>query len=120
MTNSVSLDSLREDIEKKYKPVVVDLRDGSEVVLRNLLRLPSSVRKEVTDLLKGMRSRDDEEVSSETVLANAQRVLEQVAADPKLGKKLVKELGDDLAVTSQLLRLWSEATQLGEAQPSQS
>jgi hypothetical protein len=113
-----SLDSLREDIEKKFAPVTLELADGSEVVLQNMLRLPAGVRKQVLELLRGIRRDDDEqEIDPGFILESTQKVIELVAKDKK-GRKLVAQIGDDLALTTKIIELWTEATQPGEAQNS--
>ncbi|MGW1740036.1 phage tail assembly protein [Nocardia sp. NPDC001965] len=118
MSNSYSLDDLRAGLDKKFAPLPLTLKDGSTAVLQNLLRLPSGVRKEVTDTLKTIRKDEDgESKDSDEILAATQKVIELVTKDRK-GKKLVSEIGDDLALTSEIIRMWTEATQPGEAQPS--
>lgn len=117
MTNIISLDSIREDVERKFKPVVIDL-GGTEVTLRNLLRLDATKRREVTALLKSVQRDGDESVDADEVLASMHKVLEIVADDVKSGKALTKALAGDLTVTMEVIHLWTEATQPGEAENS--
>jgi hypothetical protein len=121
MSNVYSLAKLREDIEKKYEPISIELSDGSEVVLNNLLRLGSKARKEVVALLKSSKPEtegDEPEVDDEDTLTRMQKVIVLIARDTPKGKQLVKELGDDLTLTSEVVTMWSEATQPGEASKS--
>jgi hypothetical protein len=116
MTNIFSLDDLREEVEREFAPVTIELSDGTEVTLRNLLRLPKGQRREVVSTLKVLEEVDGTDDSDvEELLHAATSVLEIVADN---GKKLAKELDGDLAVTMKVLERWMEATQPGEAKRS--
>lgn len=122
MSNVFTLDSLREEIEKEFAPVKLALADGSEVVLRNLLRLKGSERDKVVELLKGVKGVSEEELedaSSDRIndmLGVVHEILKTVAQSK--GTQLVKELGDDLILTMKVLERWMESTQPGEAESS--
>lgn len=125
MGNVFTLDSLREEVEKQYAPVVVGLSDGSEVTLSNLLRLNRKSRDKVLSLLKDVElagsSDEDEDGSSDNLdklIGAASELLLQVA-DPAGGKKLIAELDGDLTLTMKLLERWMETTSVGEAPRSQ-
>lgn len=124
MSNNVfTLDAMREEIEKKFAPVKIGLKDGSEVTLRNLLRLPKKDRVEVLGLLEGLRESDesDDDVSTdevEDILDVVGKILPIIAETPARGRKLVTEIGDDYALTTRVLEAWMGASQLGEAQNS--
>jgi len=115
MGNTFTLDSLREEVEKEFAPVKITLSDGTEVTLLSLLRLKGKDRKAVLEALDALEADDEASTSDEVdlTLATALTVLELVAKDN--GKKLVKELGDDLALTMKVLNAWTAATQVGEA-----
>lgn len=119
MSNIFTLDSLREEVEKEFAPVTIGLSDGTEVTLRNLLRLPKKTRDAVLETLKALGGvGDKDEVSSDEVddlIDAASKILELVADQ---GKKLVKELDGDLALIMKVLEAWTEATQPGEARNS--
>lgn len=116
MSNIFSLDDLREEVEREFAPVTIELSDGTEVTLRNLLRLPKGQRRDVVDTLKVLEAVDGSDDSDvEELLYAATSVLEIVADH---GKKLTKELDGDLAVTMKVLERWMEATQPGEAKRS--
>lgn len=119
MPNVYSLDNLRDELEKKYAPVEIDLGKGDPVVLRNLMRLSSTDRKAVMDAVDVVqRPREDDEAQDvEELLTGIKTVLGLVAADGK-GKALTDAIGDDLGLAMHLMELWSEATQPGEAQSS--
>ena len=121
MSNVFTLDKLREDIEKEFAPVKIGLSDGTEVTLRNLLRLDKKDREAVLELLTSLDGLEkaDEDQSPETIekmLSVIHEILVLVAKEK--GRKLVNEIGDDLALTMKVLEAWTEATQPGEAQNS--
>ena len=121
MSNVFTLDSLREEVAKEFAPLKIALSDGTETVLRNLLRLNEKTRTEVLDTLKGLDLNDedegevrgDERVTQLTT--SVARVLELVSDK---GKKFVRELDGDLLLMMKILNRWMEESQLGEAQTS--
>lgn len=123
MSNMFSLDSIREEADRSFRPVIIELSDGTECVLSNLLRLPKKDRVEVTRLLKKLEhldgaeqdSLDDDEV--DVFLDTATQVLTIVG---DRGKKLVAEIDGDLTVTMKVMEKWMESTQSGEASGSES
>lgn len=123
MSNVFSLDSIREETEKKFAPVKIGLSDGSEVVLAAMLRLSSGDRKAVAAALEDVNQLDetDEDPATLELLVEAISKIFNIIADKPA--KLLKELdGDDLMVKltlmSRILTLWAAETQLGEAASS--
>lgn len=120
MSNVFSLDSLREEVANEFAPLKIALSDGTETVLRNLLRLNEKTRTEILDTLKSLDlNDDDEDVKGDErvsqLIAGISRVLELVSDK---GKKFVKELDGDLLLMMKILNTWMEESQLGEAQTS--
>ena len=123
MSKMFTLDSIREEADRSFRPVVIELSDGTECVLSNLLRLPKKQRVEVTRLLKKLEhmdgadqdSLDDDEV--DVFLDTATEVL-SIVADK--GKKLIAEIDGDLTVTIKVMEKWMESTSSGEASGSES
>ncbi|CAM4098555.1 phage tail assembly protein [Nocardia ninae] len=112
-----TLDSLREEIENEFAPVTIPLRDGSEVVLRNLLRLDKKDRDKVQAHLKSMQiDAEDEDADLEPVLASMREVI-KLAAETG-GVKLLREIGDDELLLQRVFQRWMEATSPGEASNS--
>ena len=120
MSNSLSLDDLRSDLDREYAPVVVD-----GITLRNLLRVSEKERAVVSEALEAMDSvkqeAGEEEGTANVSAEDAEKVsdalytiLRTVAADGR-GDELVEKLGDDMMLAMKVLEHWVEATQPGEA-----
>lgn len=123
MSKVFSLDSIREETEKKFAPVKIGLSDGSEVVLAAMLRLSGDDRKAVAAALEDVNQLDetDEDPATLELLVEAISKIFNIIADKPA--KLLKELdGDDLMVKltlmSRILTMWAAETQLGEAASS--
>jgi hypothetical protein len=123
MSNLFTLQSIREEADRSFRPVVITLADGSECTLSNLLRLPKKQRLEVTRLLKKLEhleGNDPDDLESDDVdvfLETASQIL-CVVGDK--GKKLVAEIDSDLTVTMKVMEKWMDSTQSGEASGSES
>ena len=122
MSNVFTLDSLREEVEKESAPVKIGLKDGTEVVLQNLLRLGKTDRNKAIELISGLEGLDKigEDTSSlesvDEMITVVHELLVLVAKSG--GKKLVTELGEDLGLTMAVVTKWMETTQPGEADSS--
>ncbi|QXN73862.1 tail assembly chaperone [Mycobacterium phage Eaglepride] len=121
MSNVFTLDSLREEADKTFAPVKVELSDGTHVTLRNLLRLAKNDRKKILAALEELRN-DDKEGEGKT-LDEIDKMVDSVTEILKLvagrdSAKLVKELDGDLGLLMGVLNNWLEATAPGEAQNS--
>lgn len=122
MTNVVTLDSLREAVQRKYAPVAVQLSDGTEVVLRGILRLTKDERDKVTDSFGLVEALDDDQTFEDLSEADRKELVDSVSEVLLLlaesrGSRLVSELGGDLPMLMQVLEAWVEASQPGEAAP---
>ena len=118
-----TLDSIREEADKSFRPVVIELYDGSECTLVNLLRLPRKDRLRVTALLRklekmeGAEESDMEQDDVDLFLDTATEIL-TIVGDK--GKKLVADIDGDLTVTMKVMEKWMDATSSGEASGSES
>lgn len=112
MSNVFTLDSLREEADKEFKPFVVTLSDGTEAVLKNILRLNKKSRDAILGAIKGL-SADDTTV--EELAGHVTSIISGVATQPA---KLLKDLDGDLAVSIKLIEKWMAGTQLPEAESS--
>jgi argininosuccinate lyase len=123
MSNLFTLESIREEADRSFRPVVITLSDGTECVLSNLLRLPKKSRLEVTKLLKKLEHLEGEqsdELESDDVDVFLDTASEILSIVGDKGKKLVAEIGGDLTVTMKVMEKWMESTQSGEASGSDS
>lgn len=121
MANTFTLDSLREEADKKFAPFKIPLSDGTQVTLRNFLRLSQKTRESVLEGINSLNAdNDDEDTASldsiDRMAGTAARIIETVA--DANGKKLTKEIDGDIALLMQVINAWMEATQLGEADSS--
>lgn len=116
MGTSFTLDSLREEVEKKYAPIDIVFPDESKVELHSLLRLPKKKRDSVLESLKALEKieEEDEDAVAEMVKVISS-VLTLIADD---GPKLLKALDGDLALSMRILEAWLAASQPGEAKNS--
>jgi hypothetical protein len=121
MSNNVfTLDSLREEVEKKFAPVKIGLSDGSEVVLPSLLRLSKESREEFTVALEDLKNIDDDDDSPENVELAVEAVSKVIGAVADKPRELLKELAHEdkkiqLHLTQRVMDIWFKETQLGEA-----
>lgn len=118
-----SLDQLREDVENKYGDFVVEIGDGEEVRLRSALRMPKADRDKLRKLFNDYRDLqekgDDDSIGlSDDSLNMLHTQLRLLATDKKAADKMLKMIGDDLAMLSGLLDAYTEATQPGEVSAS--
>jgi hypothetical protein len=122
MSNIFTLDSMREEIEKQYAPFQLDI-DGKTLTLRNLLRVPKKNREQVfalLDELSEIQKQADENdenglAATEKSAQIALQIFPLVADNEKLGRALVDDISDDLALTLRVFSTWMEGTQAGEA-----
>ena len=111
MSNVFSLDSLREEIEKQFAPVQLEI--GSKTVtLSNMMRLPKKKRDFVMESLKELENEDKNDIDIEEIAVN---VLAEVSDNPALVRRGLK---DELALSMKILNLWMSSTQVGEAESS--
>lgn len=124
MSKVFSLDSMRETARKKYEPVRFGLSDGSEVLLKSLLKLEKPQRQTVVDAIEQIRGLevedDDVEAGLELLVEEISKIFNAVADKPA---KLLKDLDDPdtelkVALMTEVLNMWAKETQLGEAQNS--
>lgn len=119
MGNIFTLDSMREEIEREFAPLKVDLGDA-QVTLRNLLRLPKGERDAVYKLLDELAADDAEDETglraTERSADIALKIIPLVAESEKLGRQLVAAIEEDLALTLRVFSKWMEGTQAGEAE----
>jgi hypothetical protein len=103
-----TLDSLREEVEKKYAPVSIELGDELAVELQPLLRLDKGPRTAVMEQLDRLQETNDVDVMQDCAV----QIIILASHD---GQRLVDAIGDDAALTMRVLEAWMDSTQPGEA-----
>ncbi|MGZ3380404.1 MAG: phage tail assembly protein [Isosphaeraceae bacterium] len=98
----------------------VALSDGTEIVLRNLLRLSKKGREDALKALDDLNNLGGEDGTSVEEVAllveSAEDIIKLIAG--KGGDRLVAELDGDVQLLMKLLETWMGSTQPGEAQNS--
>jgi hypothetical protein len=116
-TNVFTLDALREEADKEFAPFKVPLSDGTEVTLKNLLRLNTKVREAVLGALDALNSDEDQTVEGiDGLISTATKIIDLVS--DANGKKLIREIDGDIALLLTVIKAWMGETQLGEAESS--
>lgn len=124
MSNTFSLDDIRDAARRKFCPLKISLSDGSEVELRGFIRLDESERgivKDSIEILKPlMESESADEIPEEDKTLIAEALIDVIAAIAgKGGDQLVEELGTEFPVLLHVFETWMVESRLGEAEPSQ-
>jgi Zn-finger domain-containing protein len=131
MSNVFTLDSLRQETERKFAPVKIGLSDGSQVEMLSILRLGKKSRDSVLATIEDMRSISNDETAADELTDEENELLIESISDifrtivASKADKLLAELdGDDLLVKISLmmsvLTTWLEGAQVGEARNSPS
>lgn len=113
MATKFTLKDIHEAAEKKFGNLEIEVSDGSTVVLRNALRLGENERK---DLVEIQETLDDDDADQVDVM---RKIILKVSENETAGKKLLQDLGSDMTLLATVMNQYTEATQLGEASPSQ-
>lgn len=106
--SKVTLDSIRAAAEAKYGSTDIEIGEAT-VVLTNALRLSKERRSRLISLQEDMKADGADQVE---LLREALRtvILDNATADV-----LLAEVGEDLALLSQIFETYGEGTQAGEA-----
>lgn len=110
---NVALRDIRDAARRKYASFTIDLGDR-EVEMKNVLRCSDEAIAEIQKLQDRISSDD----ASES-LAAVTRLFELTMSDDDY-LALVEAVGDDRPVLVELASEYGEATQAGEASPSES
>lgn len=132
MSNSFTLDALRQETIRRYAPTEIELSDGSKVELKSIMKLGKKDRESVLDAISEINDidsfdddEDDEDVVAEwsaKICVVVGKILKLIANHPR---KLLSELDhEDPQIKANLhtavLTEWIGKSQLGEAEPSPS
>jgi len=117
---TITLDDIRQAIERKYAPVVIEFGDGKTCTLRQALRLSKQDRVRLRELQESANTDGETEEDLEAVM-NALREIIRIAATSKAeANALLKAVGEDELVLTGILQTWMDDTQAGEASGSAS
>lgn len=118
----ITLADIREAADRKYGPFIVELPDGSELPLQSMLRLPGKKRGQLMRMAQefsemGRLFVEDPELDFASKIEEALRIL---APSKAVGDKLIKACDHDAGVLMEVFAGYMEASQPGEASPSES
>jgi len=113
MSNVITVDAIRAEVDQQYAPVTIGLSDGSETVLKNILRLSKTTREVVLEEVKAIQ--DAANTETEVLADHVANIIDLVSDN---GQALLNELDGDLALLMKILEVWMDKTQLGEAENS--
>ncbi|UBI10052.1 phage tail assembly protein [Corynebacterium coyleae] len=110
-----TLDSLREVVDKKYAPTVIEDGD-TRYELPNILRLEKKKRDKIFDLIASIEGaiEDGDGEDFDAQLSIFSEIIETAEKNGN-GKALVNNL-DDPAMLLEVATSWMEASELGEAE----
>jgi hypothetical protein len=114
----VTLDSIRESVEKKYESYDVRLDKDTVVKLRNPIRLPRPERKQLQDLQKSMSADGTGVDEMLDLLEQAIRLVADPHAAP--GQALLDAIDGDDTMLMGIFSEYMSGEDVGEASPSQS
>lgn len=131
MSNVFTIDSMHEELRRKYAPLIIEFSDGSSVELKALLKLGKKKRDAVIDAITELNELedvddedDDSQVSgyAELVCETIEKAFKLICTDPDV---LVANLGDEdphikASLYTSVLNRWIGETQVGEAESSPS
>lgn len=110
MSNTYSLDDIRNAAEAKYGSTDID-----GVRLLNPLRLPKTKRDQLRELQDVMSAETPEGEEPADQAEYMRDMLRLVAENPLAVERLIEAIGDDLAVLATVLETYTKGTQAGEA-----
>lgn len=130
---TMSLDQIRESVQRKYEPLVIPFpervlddaqEDGGEpsYVVRErvcklvqVMRLDKDKRAELMNAQKAAGKDDDAQYDENRTLETLRKIVRIVAENKADVEALLAVVGDDLAVLSEIVTTYTEATSAGEA-----
>jgi hypothetical protein len=110
----VSLKQVTDEVDKRFTPLIFDDVPGGEVVLRNAIRLAKNERAQLQQLASSVQGLKKETVSEDEIVDKLHSLIELIGLGDG-GRRLIDELGDDLAKLMVVFEMYAEETQLGEA-----
>lgn len=125
---TITLDEIRQSLDRKYGPTVIELGEGRSCVLRSPIRLPKADRRALRELQERLNKLQEDDGDADAAGADVEdelvdglREIFRVAAEDKASaEEFLAAAGDDLGFLREVLELWQESTEPGEASPSPS
>lgn len=108
-----TLDKLREAVDAKYQPTVLDAGD-TEYILPNPLRMDEKKREKVQSLLNKVNEASEGDDENADTMIDLFREIINVAEKNDKGDKLNQLLDEDVLVI-EFIQSWMEGSQVGEA-----
>lgn len=130
MAFKVTLDSIREGIEKKYQSFDIEFGDDT-LVLENPMRLSKTSRDAMLEVQKTIAPEkpkngdEPKDVELDDVKMGFQEIIRITAKDKGVAESFIDEVAelgdpDELLILSDVFSAYMESTQAGEASPSDS
>lgn len=117
MSNVYSMKQLKDDLDRKYGPLVFET-DEDVFELRQVIRLREAERNDVVEALKSLEGRDENSIQEIEMREILEFVL-KTAVGAK-GEAFVSLFEGDLVALQEVFQKWIEHTQAGEASASSS
>lgn len=121
MSNVYTLANYRKVVEEKYAPVRIQLdEEGKEVLeLIPALRLPKEKREQLSKLQASREKHGEGDVTTlDDLIGFLQEYVRVIGSDKRMVDKLLKTVGDDAAILSEIISDYSGDTEAGEASTS--
>lgn len=123
---TITLDEIRASLDRKYGPTIIDLGNDRTCVLRAPIRLPKEDRRALRTLQESLNKLQEDREDAEgpdvedELVEGLQGIFRVAAEDKATAEEFLAAAGDDLAVLREVLEMWQESTEPGEASPSPS
>lgn len=113
----MQLDDLRKDLDSKFNTFKIEVGE-EEFVFRSSMRMSKVERKNLKGALETFQKfLSDESTSLEDAEPIINGIVEKLVAGGK-GKRLLRAIGDDIALTISVVSEWIASTSPGEASGS--
>lgn len=121
MGNTLTLDALREQIETKYGPFILEgFPDGGPIHLLPVLRLPRDQREQFSQKASELGGQENQSGDLNSSVDTIVDLLGLVCQEPKDIARIKKAVGDDGQMMLEIWSQYQEVTKLGNASPSES
>lgn len=117
---NISLADIQKAADKKYGDYVIPVEGGKELRFKNPMRMSRDIRRKLADLFDVKKMLEKAEANPDLDVYDLYReAFELTAVKPAHFAQLDKAVGDDPAIWTLLFEEFGEATEAGEASPSE-